>query len=267
MLISPNVKMKKIFCIFFFAVIFSALVSSAEFSPNILVYSLEPNQELCQQIIIFSETLKKFEVSDGLSENSRIEINFTKTIDRFKGEKIIDICIKGNQNGIYNGMVFFRDPAEKNTSLFAGSVQIFVDVSEIQQSPSEIISSPSASSGGGGGGGGGGGSSAKPKTTANKNQTIANKTIQSLSVQTKEISNSNNESPHDASEITGAAVSTNSKLKPIIPIIFILAVLVFFVYSKINPSGKNPSSPKKRSNTHLNKSSSIKLIERRLKKR
>src|SRR3989344_5924278 len=128
-------RFQRLFFFNLFILFFIAAASAAEFSPGILVYSVEPNQELCQQITINSETLKKFDVSDNLSEDCQIEINYTKEVIKVKREKIIDICIKGNKIGACEGIIFFKDSAEKNLSLSAGAVKLLVDVSEIPQSP------------------------------------------------------------------------------------------------------------------------------------
>lgn len=219
---------------FLFLVFFISAASAAGFSPSSLTFNLKQNEEQCQ-IVTLTEVTDDIDVLNVWAENKDVEwkinnfqtdatslnLDLTYSVEDNDNGKIVEVCLKGSQQGEYHGAIIFKQQQQGNSV-----VQLAVWIKAIieNQQPNSQSNSGNSNSG-----------SSTPTTQNQQTQPTQNN-IQELSAP-------NTQSQVQEAQQNTPAITDNTIIKEenglkmiyiIIPAMFILVFyIVIKVYSKI----------------------------------
>lgn len=221
-------------------------------SPSSLSFNLEPGEEECKILNIYSSDYtgdlysvmrwaeKDIEVNhprDFTLTNEEVSLNViysSKEIKNFDGEEQIEICIGGDEIGEYKSSLEYRTESEGNIGIGVGTV-INVNIEEKSEEP--VPDNGNTGGDNGGGGSGGGAATTTPTTTSTITTTsdIEDKIVASVNnVENKTVEDFDEEDGDEKlSKITGAVIgSVKGNLYVIIITIAVIAIVAFYVYNK-----------------------------------
>ncbi len=218
--------MKKRIIIFLFSILILLPIVLTESST--VVYVLQPNQELCHEITLTSES-EIIIISDTWTPNYNVEWNitlFNTTAEEHNlnisypeelslEESEFNICISGQNQGEYHGAITIKQ--EDKTTQLVTWLKVIIETPP-QESPPQ--NPPPVNTGGG--------SSARSTTTQNQTNTTETSPKETETPQIDQESSNNN-----LSQITGATTGVIGKVgtsRAIFILVFAIAGLAFLIF-------------------------------------
>ncbi len=198
---------------------------------------MQPEEELCQTVVLLTDTTTNFEGTDRWSPENftewdakkfikesidyELNVSYLKEIENVFGEKTVEICITGKETGTYRGVVIFKGMTEgSNVGLAVG---IWLKVI-IEEQPQE----ETATQTGNGGSGGGGRNSVKTTNQTNSSATTA-ENIELLAAEQNEKQPEKQVIEDNLDVLEGEDLLS---LKRIIPLAVVLGLVVALVFVK-----------------------------------
>ena len=206
-------------------------------SPGKLYFNINPNEEICQMIVLSSTDYigeinirdvwaKSFDEGsntntyDKKAEDFGIEIYYDNLIENFDEEEEIEVCLSGSTIRKSKGAIIFTPKSETNVVVEVGT-WLFVTISEPPQ-----MTTTSSGGGGEGSSGGGGGGIVQQTITSRQKSSQENTEVQEISEQKEE----------ENAGITGAVIGGGKKSGKIIGItlvaIGVIGLLINYQYKK-----------------------------------